>query len=1226
MDSQMENPGIGPELLASSIGSGVPRKLGPSPSEANVISQLLDTEYSDDKTASNDEELLSNTLECSHSSIEKADWMEMAPPEVQPAEAESEILAQKDDMAAPAETRDETIFNGGHTSTGDFRGDILQSLAMSAEDLANASATHISHPTDEKAQSSLGPEDNLRDPDEVTAALQVFSDENDALEEPLLPPNYPPIVYPPTAERPQSHPTQTDDAMLVDGGDDLNLNSADETMDDASSESSVGEDLRDELEGALHREFDFKGSYYYAATVPTAVNPCLIIEGLGYVGLPLSTRDAQAIIECSARAPFGHGEQTVMNTQVRDTWEIEPAKVKFDNPAWANFVGTYVVKTVCEALGVVPSTTVSPRCELHKLLLYEPGSHFLPHQDTEKTDGMFATVVIVLPTPYTGGQIHVSHSSSNNVIDLAPSSLLSTSVLAWYTDVKHEGKPLTSGYRLALSYNLINGVPGVPRPTLPDMSTAVNRLRHVLRKWRKGAYYEEEMDDNIVAYILEHKYSEADLQAGSKTLKGADAHRVANLRAVAEELGYMVCLADLEYYVSGSADDDDYGYSYGKRGRYGDYGDSSDNDEGTPCMGEVNETSLTLKSLVDLDGNLLIDEQELHLGEANLIPREAFEDQDPDHREHEKYMWDYPNAVQHYYYRTVLVLMHEQDAPDILFKAGGVDYAMQRLRKSISDTPTPDDKRMWDLLFKGFSGYDQATAAFMSDCALRWRDLDMWKNVIKKSGSLIMTTFGTDHIVRAWKMFTFQNVCSSFEEMLKNTRGLNDRISFIQTLPQHADPEEYEQIQAWAEEQSTRAFASLSLPTIEEIPAILAVARVKGAVFLVQVILPQLTKNQSTYPFTVAFVKALHEQKDSIPEQPASMLHSDTESQPAGRIHFDTLMKQLLNILVAQWESVVAEPNLGYHGPNLGYYGRYPPGPQRPQAVTQEPKIKRIIEIIDLCLLTGHVSSCSNLFLRLLKVQDSAADKFQRLYTPLVSRLRDFMRAKGVPLTSSPFSDFLQLIVASYLRDVLGAPGYSPNTYIRKIGCGCKDCASLDSFLTSTVPQQTFRLVQARRSHLEKRLDTARDLATYTTIRIGSPHGLQVTKVPDVVASQTWVGRVAQAKVFLRSIGNDDDLSQLMGNRYGDVIKALMGAQQFAVTVGDAAKISTVPVATSLQATAALTAAVHPVRVPLASSSINPAPASVAGPSMAGTKRKKAPGATAPTVNLGVVDLTGDDS
>jgi len=152
-------------------------------------------------------------------------------------------------------------------------------------------------------------------------------------------------------------------------------------MDNESSEVSVDGNLRGDLEDALQGDFDFKGSYHYAGTFPAAPNPCLNISGLGLVRLPLGPQDDQAIIHYSARVPVGRGERTLVDTNVRDTWDIEPVEVKFESPAWANFIRSTVVTMVCEALGVTLSS-VLPRYELYKLLLYEPGSQIVPFSTT----------------------------------------------------------------------------------------------------------------------------------------------------------------------------------------------------------------------------------------------------------------------------------------------------------------------------------------------------------------------------------------------------------------------------------------------------------------------------------------------------------------------------------------------------------------------------------------------------------------------------------------------------------------------------------------------------------------------------------------------------------------------------------------------------------------------------------------------------------------------------
>jgi hypothetical protein len=47
--------------------------------------------------------------------------------------------------------------------------------------------------------------------------------------------------------------------------------------------------------------------------------------------------------------------------------------------------------------------------QLYKLLLYEKGAFFKPHKDSEKTPGMFGTLVICLSSAHEGGDIVLTH-------------------------------------------------------------------------------------------------------------------------------------------------------------------------------------------------------------------------------------------------------------------------------------------------------------------------------------------------------------------------------------------------------------------------------------------------------------------------------------------------------------------------------------------------------------------------------------------------------------------------------------------------------------------------------------------------------------------------------------------------------------------------------------------------------------------------------------------------
>lgn len=414
---------------------------------------------------------------------------------------------------------------------------------------------------------------------------------------------------------------------------------------------------------------------------------------------------------------------------------------------------------------------------------------------------MFATIIIVLPCLYTGGQVHVSHSSSTKVFNLAPSSLITTSVLSWYTDVMHEVKPITSGYRLALSYNLIHTSASVPRPTLPNMHAAVSNLRHILRKWHHEAYAED-VETNLIAYLLKHQYSQANLSVGAAALKGEDAHLVAHLREIAEELGYIVCLANLSCNMTGYPEDDG-GYrsdrgGWGKRRRYNwyDEDEDEDEDEGTPSMLEVTETTMTIENMADFDGHSIMGLSKLDIDSESLIPQDPFEGVDPDDTEYEGYQGNvslrstvssvFPiditcfRAQVHWnivrlhivfmvhgyiylsigYHRTVLVLYHEDHELDIFLSTGGISYALQRLKRKELSKPTADDRRVANWVIARLTARDPTTTREMAKIAIQWNDLEMWNKVVKASvADKGIQVLGKDSLIKAaWKKFSFETI------------------------------------------------------------------------------------------------------------------------------------------------------------------------------------------------------------------------------------------------------------------------------------------------------------------------------------------------------------------------------------------------------------------------------------------------------------------------------------
>ena len=86
------------------------------------------------------------------------------------------------------------------------------------------------------------------------------------------------------------------------------------------------------------------------------------------------------------------------------------------------------------------------------------GDFFKAHKDTPRGQDMFGSLVIVLPTVHEGGQFVLRQARKEWTLDFAPKFATATEpsacFMAFYGDLEHEVLPVTSGYRVTLTYNL----------------------------------------------------------------------------------------------------------------------------------------------------------------------------------------------------------------------------------------------------------------------------------------------------------------------------------------------------------------------------------------------------------------------------------------------------------------------------------------------------------------------------------------------------------------------------------------------------------------------------------------------------------------------------------------------------------------------------------------------------------------------------------------------------
>jgi predicted 2-oxoglutarate/Fe(II)-dependent dioxygenase YbiX len=185
--------------------------------------------------------------------------------------------------------------------------------------------------------------------------------------------------------------------------------------------------------------------------------PRLEVDGVGLIALPLLPAQAEALVAVAEQAPYGRGGDTLIDTAVRRTWQIGADRVHLGGRHWDKHLADIVAR--CKA-GLGVSEPVS--AELYKLLVYDTGSFFVSHRDTEKAPGMFATLVVVLPSIYTGGELCIRHREREVCLDLSSPEPSEVAFAAFYADCRHEVRPITAGCRLVLIYNLIRHGSGRP--------------------------------------------------------------------------------------------------------------------------------------------------------------------------------------------------------------------------------------------------------------------------------------------------------------------------------------------------------------------------------------------------------------------------------------------------------------------------------------------------------------------------------------------------------------------------------------------------------------------------------------------------------------------------------------------------------------------------------------------------------------------------------------------
>lgn len=216
------------------------------------------------------------------------------------------------------------------------------------------------------------------------------------------------------------------------------------------------------------------------------------------------------------------------------------------------------------------------------------------------------------------------------------------------------------------------------------------------------------------------------------------------------------------------------------------------------------------------------------------------------------------------------------------------------------------------------------------------------------------------------------------------------------------------------------------------------------------------------------------------------------------------------------------------------------PAPQSPPGVTLNSSdeqayadgVSEAVALVQWCFLRRRNELCAAILGSLFDIRGVPARVYACYITPSLRGVKQFLsqlqeqnqgkgKGQGAGIASSPFREFAQHAVGMYLSDVLGQPPLAASV---KRGCeqhrrGGRRCISS--------PARTPRTAKGSKNGSGR----------------ARPYAFPVRKRSKVavVAKYAWRTRQAAARAFMAGVGTDQEIRELMGDRYLDMMRVLVG-------------------------------------------------------------------------------------
>ena len=207
-----------------------------------------------------------------------------------------------------------------------------------------------------------------------------------------------------------------------------------------------------------------------------------------------------------------------------------------------------------------------------------------------------------------------------------------------------------------------------------------------------------------------------------------------------------------------------------------------------------------------------------------------------------------------------------------------------------------------------------------------------------------------------------------------------------------------------------------------------------------------------------------------------------------------------------------------------------------------EVHVNRTVILIEICLRFSSVR-CGNVLSDVFLMPGDVQTKFDLLLRPLARSLPSLLKQYGFTISQPPFFVFYRFLIGMYLGFCLGGDltrsrGQSLARALcsKKVVCG--RCEVIEEFLSSGDELKELIVTHKEWKHLRYVFLKLKDRVFPPVVTSGELwKGVRITKRPQSC--------IEAAKEFLRTIGDEEEISKLMKPLNEQVRKALDGEEPF---------------------------------------------------------------------------------